>query len=99
MRRWYARRLVKYIDKSKEKRRGLSGDLAKVDGMTRAMPKAERLKTIEKMLEPVEEERLSRELRRAAARQGRASGHGTASKRRPGMPPTRVVYQRGKRPR
>ena len=78
VRRWYARRLVKYIDKSKEKRRGLTGDLAKVDGMTRAMPKAERLKTVEKLLEPVEQEQLGREMRRAAARQGRASGHGTA---------------------
>lgn len=99
IRRWYVRRILKVIDRSKAKRRGLYGDLARIDAMTRGMPPAERVKTVERMLEPMEEQQMSRELRRAVSRQDRGSGRGGASRRRPGMPPQRLAPRRGKRPR
>jgi hypothetical protein len=99
IRRWYVRRLLKVIDRSKAKRRGLSGDLARIDAMTRGMAPAERTRTVERMLQPMDEQQMSRELRRAMERQGRASGRGGASRRRPGMPAQRLAPQRPKRPR
>ena len=101
IRRWYGRRILKLIDKSKAKRRGLSGDLARIDAMTRAMPPAERARTIERMFEPrAPEQELGREMRRAMERQDRGAGRGGASRRRPGTPAQRLAPQRGsKRPR
>lgn len=99
IRRWYVRRILKVIDRSKEKRKGLSGDLARIDAMTRGMPPAERVRTIERMFEPRSEQQLGREMRRAMDRQDRGSGRGGASRRRPGMPAQRLAPQRGKRPR
>lgn len=99
IRSWYVRRILKVIDKSKTKRRGLYGDLARIDAMTRGMPPAERVRTLEKMFEPMDRQQVGRELRRAQSRQDRASGRGGASRRRPGMPPQKMAPQRGKRPR
>ena len=99
IRRWYVRRIIKVIDRSKAKRRGLYGDLARIDAMTRGMPPAERLKTVERMLEPMDEQQMSRELRRAMSRQDRGSGRGGVSRRRPGTPAQRLAPQRGRRPR
>lgn len=99
IRSWYVRRILKVIDKSKAKRRGLAGDLARIDAMTRGMPPAERVRTLEKMLEPMDRQQMSRELRRAQGRQDRASGRGGPSRRRPGMPAQKMVPQRGRRPR
>lgn len=99
IRHWYVRRILKVIDRSKAKRRGLSGDLARIDAMTRGMPPAERTRTVERMLEPMGEQQMSRELRRAMERQDRGSGRGGAARRRPGTPAQRLAPQRGKRPR
>lgn len=100
IRRWYVRRVLRLIDKSKAKRRGLSGDLARIDAMTRGMPPAERVRTIERMFEPgADRQQLGREMRRAMDRQERGRGSGGASRRRPGMPAQRLAPQRGKRPR
>lgn len=92
-RRWYAARLVKYIDRSKEKRRPL-GELGRIERQIRSLPKAERVKTVAKLLEPMNEEQFGRQLRRAAARQDRGSGRGS-SRRRPGSPPQKIVQRRG----
>lgn len=86
IRSWYARRLVAFIDRSKRKRRSLPGDLARIDQMTRSVPKAERAKSVAKLLEPMDESSFGREMKRAAARQGRGRGKGSSG-RRPGLPP------------
>jgi hypothetical protein len=98
IRRWYARRLVKYIEKSRKKKRRLPQHLSQVDTMLRKLPKAQRVKTLEEMLVPGREEQLGRNLRRAAARQNRGSGRGGPG-RRPGLPPQQVVRRQVKGPR
>lgn len=98
IRRWYVRRILKIIDRSKAKRKGLYGNLARIDAMTRGMAPAERTRTVERMLEPMPEQQMGREMRRAMSRQERGSGRGGASRRRPGTPPQRAPQQR-RRPR
>jgi len=93
MRRWYARRMVSYIDKSKKKKRRLPDELVRVDAMTKRLPKQQRVKVIEEMMTPGQEDKFGRQLRRAAERQNRESGRGGA-RRRPGMPPTQQVVRK-----
>jgi hypothetical protein len=95
IRRWYARRLVKFIAKSKKKNRRLPDHLFQLDLMLKKVPEARRTKTVEEMLVPRDEEEYGRELRRAASRQERRGGKGGAS-RRPGSPP-QVVRRQVKR--
>ncbi|MGH9205377.1 MAG: hypothetical protein ACRD1G_02270 [Acidimicrobiales bacterium] len=86
MRRFYARRIVSFIDKSKRKKRPLPENLQAMDSQLGRLPKAERLKAIEMSLRPGAQEELGRDIRRAAARQERLSGRGGG--KRPGAPPT-----------
>lgn len=98
IRRWYARRLIKYIEKSKKKKRKLPEHLMQVDSMLRKIPKPQRQKTVEEMLMPGREEQFGRAMRRAASRQGRASGQG-GTKRRPGVAPQQTVRRQVRGPR
>lgn len=98
IRRWYARRLIKFIEKSRKKKRKLPEHLVQVDTMLRRVPKAQRPKMVEEMLVPGREEQLGRAMRRAADRQNRGSGRGN-TKRRPGMPPQQVVRRQVRGPR
>ncbi|HLN17924.1 MAG TPA: hypothetical protein VK277_14370 [Acidimicrobiales bacterium] len=93
VRRWYARRMLKYIEKTKKKKRPLPDELVRLDQLTRKMPEPQKLKLIEEMLTPGKTDQLGRELRRAAERQNRESGRGPGG-RRPGMPPQRQVVRR-----
>lgn len=86
IRRWYARRMVKYIDKSKKKQRRLPDHLYQVETLLKRVPTHDRAKTLADMLQPGQEEQYGREMRRAAARQQRAKGSGGPGKR-PGLPP------------
>ncbi|MGA7417241.1 MAG: hypothetical protein WBW80_04550 [Acidimicrobiales bacterium] len=95
IRRWYARRLLKFIQKSKDKHRPLPDHLVQVDAITRRLPKPQRAKKLEEMLVPQDEEDMGREFRRAAERQNRSKGHGGPGKR-PGMPPQQVVRRQPK---
>ncbi len=92
IRRWYARRMIKFIDKSKTKHRQMPQHLIQVDNLLRRVPKPLRQKTLEEMLVPGNEEQYGRQLRRAAERQQRASGRGTG--RRPGLPPQAQAARR-----
>lgn len=92
-RNWYARRLVKLIDRSKEKRRPLTGNLPMIERTIRGLPKPERAKAVARMLEPMEDRLIGRDMRRAAARQERSSGKASA-RRRPGTLPQRNVQRR-----
>lgn len=83
IRRWYAKRLIKFIDRSKRKQRHLAGDLSRIDRMTKGLPKPKRLDLVTKLLEPMNEQQLGRRDRRAAARQQRTSGT-SSTKRRTG---------------
>lgn len=98
IRRWYARRLIKYIDKSRKKKRKLPQHLVQVDTMLRKVPKPQRQKLVEEMLTPGREEQFGRAMRRAAERQNRGSGQGSA-KRRPGTAPQQQVRRQVRGPR
>jgi len=97
VRRWYARRLVKFLEKSRKKHRRLPDHMVQVDTLLRRVPEPRRAKVLEEMLRPGPKEGPGRELRRAASRQQRQSGKG-GPRRRPGMPPqTFRQQQRGPR--
>ncbi len=98
IRRWQARRLIAYIEKSKKKHRRLPDELVRIDAMVRRLPKPQRAKAVEEMLVPTSEEQFGREIRRAAARQNRGSGRG-GPRKRPGLPPTSVGGRQVRRPR
>lgn len=97
MRRWYARRLLKMLDKAKAKGRELPPDLAQLQANLSKMPKGRRFEALESALEAGSggDQTLSREMRRAASRQGRQSGRG-GTRQRPGQP---VYPVRPKRPK
>jgi len=95
MRRWYARRMVNYIERSKKKKRKLPDELVRVDAMTKRLPKQQKVKMIEEMMKPGQVDQLGRQYRRAAERQNRESGKGGA-RRRPGLPPQQVVKRPAK---
>jgi hypothetical protein len=98
IRRWYARRLLKFIEKSRKKKRKLPQHLVQVDTTLRRVPKPQRQSLIEEMLVPGREEQLGRTMRRAASRQDRSSGRGGTG-RRPGMPPQQVLRRQVRGPR
>lgn len=89
IRRWYAGRILKFIDKSKKKKRRLPDHLYEIDLLLRRVPGPKRRSTLEEMLVPRDEAEFGRELRRAATRQSRQSGRGGPG-RRPGTPPQSV---------
>lgn len=94
-RRWYIRRMLKYIDKSKEKGRKLPPEFAEMARFLARVPKAKRASALEEALSAQQSGvGTSRDLRRAAAAQQRRSGKGGA-RYRPGLPPG--AMQQGRR--
>lgn len=95
LRRRYVRRVLRTIDRSREKNRTLPDSLVRIDRMLRRVPKAKRAEALEQMLEAgsTPETELNRALRRAAGRQERQSGKKGAGLR-PGLGPGQRVEQR-----
>jgi len=86
-RRFYVRRILRFIEKSKAKGRPLPADLVRVDQMTAKLPKKKKEKLLEEAMLPSQTDEIqSRELRRAAAKQDRLRGSGGG--RRPGSATT-----------
>jgi len=87
VRRWQIRRMLKFIDKSKEKGRRLPPEYADMARFLAKVPKAQRGEALEKAMEANQEGvAIGRDQRRAAAAQQRRSGQG-GGRYRPGMPP------------
>ena len=77
LRRRYARRIVRTIDKYREKGRPLPESLARLERQLRAIPQPKRAQTVEQMMEmsaDQEQATPSRAMRRAAGRQDRHKG-------------------------
>ena len=87
LRRRYARRLLKTIEKSRKKHRPLPENLEQIERQLRRVAPPKRAEILEQMLEygASSDANLSRELRRASNRQERRSGKGGGT--RPGLPP------------
>lgn len=86
VRRFYARRLIRFMEKSKKKGRDLPGDLADLDAYLSKLPANQRRAMLEASLSGELDSKVGREVRRAASRQGRQKGR-TGGGQRPGMPP------------
>jgi hypothetical protein len=86
LRRLYARRLMKFLAKSKAKGRVIPGELAQLDEYLEKLPAKERQAVLEATLSGELDAQASRTLRRAAERQARRSGRAGGGQR-PGMPP------------
>lgn len=95
LRRWYIRRVLRFIDKSKAKGRRLPEGIAEAARMLGKVPKHQREKVFEEMVLTNQSiPSMGREMRRAATRQ-RKSGKGRGG--RPGLPPGSI--QRARRGR
>lgn len=89
VRRTYAKRLIKFMERSREKRKPLPPELREVSIAMSQLPEAQRLPALEQALHGQGgAESMSREMRRAASRQSRMSGKG-GPHRRPGAMRTR----------
>ncbi len=89
IRRTYAKRLIKFMERSKRKAKPLPPELREVGRAMDQLPEAQRLPTLEQALQGKGgPESMSREIRRAASRQTRMSGKG-GPHRRPGAMRTR----------
>jgi hypothetical protein len=98
-RRRYAKRLIKYIDKSKAKGRALPPEFAELQRFLAQVPKDQRAQKFEEALTHQQtEEPVSRDMRRAAANQQRRSGKNPAGYR-PGAPPRSLQPRVPKRPK
>lgn len=86
MRRLYARRVMKFLDKSKKKGRVIPNELAQLDEYLAKLPAKQRQEMLEATLSGELDAQVGRDMRRAAERQARRSGRG-AGRQRPGMPP------------
>jgi hypothetical protein len=86
MRRYYARRVMRFIDKSKRKGRDLPDQMADLDQYLSRLPASQRRQVLEASLSGELETRAGREMRRAAQRQNRQKGTAGGGQR-PGMPP------------
>lgn len=95
LRRWYIRRMLKYIDKSKAKGRKLPPEFVELSRHLARVPKDKRASALEEAMTAEREGNLaaSREMRRAASAQQRRSGKGSGY--RPGLPPG--TLQQGRR--
>jgi hypothetical protein len=100
LRRWYIRRMLKYIDKSREKGRPLPEGLTEVARYLSRVPKYDRAKKFEEAIKANQEvedaQAMGRELRRATSRQrksGKSGGY------RPGLPPGALKQGGRTRPR
>lgn len=98
-RRWYVKRMIKFMDKNKEKGRRLPEGMAETARYLNRVPKGQRAKVFEDaILTNQEMPNMGREMRRAAERQ-RRSGKNDA-RTRPGLPPGAIKQARqGQRPR
>jgi len=87
MRRRYAKRMLKYMDKSKEKGRRLPPELFELQRFLSKVPKDQRAAKLEEVIaaQRSEEALGNRDLRRASVNQSRQSGRG-GNRYRPGMP-------------
>src|SRR5579875_1174277 len=96
LRRRYARRILKTIDKYQEKKRPLPENLSRLERQLRRVPKPKRQQLVEQMMEMGSEEDVTtnRALRRAAGRQERQKGQ-----RGGGLRPGTVPGQPRQRPR
>lgn len=76
LRRRYARRILRTIDKFQDKGRPLPENLSRLERQLRRVPKPKRQQLVEQMMEMGSEEDVStnRALRRAAGRQERQKG-------------------------
>jgi hypothetical protein len=89
LRRWYIRRTLRFIDRSKAKGRSLPEGMPEVARLVARVPKAQRARALEEaILANQDTPNLGRQFRRAAARQ-RRSGKSDA-RYRPGRPPSAV---------
>ncbi len=88
LRRRYVKRMIKYIDKSKEKGRRLPPELFELQRFLSQVPKAQRAERLEEAITAQRSEQPigNRDLRRASANQSRQSGRG-GNRYRPGMAP------------
>lgn len=86
VRAFYARRLLRFLDKSKKKGRDLPDQLSDLDEYLSRVPVKQRRQLLESSLSGELDARAGRALRRAAGRQGRQKGR-TGGGQRPGMPP------------
>jgi hypothetical protein len=86
VRGFYARRLLRFLEKSKKKGRDLPDQLADLDEYLAKVPAKQRRALLEASLSGELDARAGREIRRAASRQGRQKGR-AAGGQRPGMPP------------
>lgn len=96
LRRRYARRIVKTIDKFQAKNRPLPENLQPLERQLRRVPKPKRAQVVEQMMEMGTKEDVStnRALRRAAGRQERQKGQ-----RGGGLRPGTLPGQPRQRPR
>jgi hypothetical protein len=86
LRRWYIRRTLKFIDRSRAKRRRLPEGMAETSRFLARVPKGRRAQAFEDaILANQDTPNMGRQFRRAAARQ-RRSGKSDA-RYRPGLPP------------
>ena len=77
LRRRYARRMVKTIDRYREKHRPLPENLSRLERQLRRVPPPKRVEMVEKMMEMSSQPEATvsnRELRRASGRQERQKG-------------------------
>ena len=85
-RRMYARRIMRYLEKSRTKGRPLPDEMVQLDDFLSRLPEKDRRAALEATLSGELESQAGRALKRAAARQGRQSGRG-GGRQRPGAPP------------
>jgi hypothetical protein len=95
LRRRYARRIVRMIDKYKKKGRPLPENLTRLERQLRRIPQPKRAQTVEQMMEMSAEpdQGTNRALRRAAGRQERQKGS-RGGGLRPGTLPGQPQRQR-----
>ena len=86
MRRYYAKRVMRYMEKSKRKGRALPDQMADLDDYLSRLPAKQRREVLEASLSGELETRAGREMRRAASRQNRQKGTAGGGQR-PGLPP------------
>lgn len=97
IRRRYVKRMLRYLDKSKEKGKRLPPELFELQRYLSQVPKAQRAERLEEAITAQQNDEVmgNRDLRRASANQNRLSGRST-SRYRPGSPPRSM--QPGPRP-
>jgi hypothetical protein len=85
LRHFYIRRLLRFMEKSKAKKRALPPELSRLEQMLSRLPKQKRAEALEAALLADPDETPSREMRRAAARQDRMRSDGRGYRSGPGI--------------